>query len=435
MLKKLFDDLAPTVKPIWFASGSIALASVAKTVLTELGGAAGAGELSSLIDALRTVLLRNLKAGFTCCVICEDAQDLDAKQLDELRQLDNLTADGRNLLPTILVGEPALIKKLSEPESLPFKQRVALSSRLFILPRSEVDRYVKYQLQAVGHRGEDLFDAGAMDRLAHYSGGIPRLVNNLCDNALLAAYRSSTPQISPALIDAVAAQMGLVSGAADFPKWHSLGSLSPVSLPREALVRDGGAEWRAPQDSVPAKPKHRWTKAASVACLLLLGAGSASWAVYSGAAAFGVNRGVIDTAVLGRRSPQASSPIQNHPHHGSMVDAPLPSVGASAPEIPDQDKASKKTPVDPSTAPGLADDLASAQTAKTARTKAPLDQQVKKAIEARAIEGVSVRVVGGNVYLGGVVASERQKAMAEKAALAVQQITSMTNQIKIRPVY
>lgn len=278
LLKKLFLDLGPGVKPIWFSNGNFVLARVVKTVLSELASPPQDCDLPSMIEALRALLLRTRKAGRACCLVVEDAETLSSEQLESLRLLDNLTMDGGNLLQIILVGQPEFINKLNEPDNASLKQRIGLYSRLFILVRSQIERYVKFQLQAVGYPSQDLFDSCAMQRLAHYSGGIPRLINNLCDNALLAAYRSGVKQIGQALIDEVAKDMGLLAD-------------SQIQLP--AQVRRGleppsialRPEWQPEQNMLATLPRRQITKVAVLACLGLLALGGASWALYSGAGA------------------------------------------------------------------------------------------------------------------------------------------------------
>lgn len=369
LLRKLFADLGPAVKPIWFASGNLVLARVVKTILSELGSPRDDCDLPSMIEALRAVLLRTSKEGCACCLVFEDAETLSCEQLDGLRQLNNLTMAGCNLLQIILVGQPELIDKLNKPDNLNLKQRIGSYSRLFILVRSQIERYVQFHLQAAGYADELLFDSCAMQRLAHYSGGIPRLINNLCDNALLAAYRSGTKQISQALIDEVARDMGLAADSQTLPLPQACRRAEPPWVaPR--------AEWLSKQNVLPTLPRRQITKVAVFACLGLLALGGASWALYSGA---GAPIAVREEARLTVTADANHWSANAQAHDGLVETQPAPAEAAQPTPRLNQESSGNGNmnalgaPVNP-------------RSSKTSSLAKPtLKNQVKKPLEARAV--------------------------------------------------
>ena len=110
--------------------------------------------------------------------------------------LSNLETSTEKLLQIVLVGQPELEAKLAEPGLRQLRQRVSVQCRLDRLKDREVEAYVRFRLETAGARRTDLFDDRALDRIALYSTGIPRLINIICDNALLIAYATSAKRVS-----------------------------------------------------------------------------------------------------------------------------------------------------------------------------------------------------------------------------------------------
>jgi general secretion pathway protein A len=250
LLWKLFDDLGASVKPVWVVNGGVSIANVLSTTLAELDLKPESGERTAMIDALHGHLIERAKKSEITCLVVEEAHNLDSETLDGLRQLCNLEAHSQKLLQLILVGHPEFIKKLDEPAHHSLKQRVALHCRLFALTRGELDRYIDFHLRAVGHHDGILFDPSATASIADYSGGIPRLVNGICDNALLAACRVSQKQISRALIDEVAKDMHLVSeqqtsptASLDGDSWVSRKEAPAANSQRETVESNVRPRW------------------------------------------------------------------------------------------------------------------------------------------------------------------------------------------------
>jgi hypothetical protein len=126
-----------------------------------------------------------------------------------LRLLSNLETDREKLLQIVLMGQPELEGKLDKPGLRQFKQRVALHCRLAPLKSNEVGSYIDFRLRAAGYEGEELFDPDAVEQIAAYSKGIPRLINIICDNALLAAYGTSQKRVAVEMVHEVARDLRL----------------------------------------------------------------------------------------------------------------------------------------------------------------------------------------------------------------------------------
>jgi hypothetical protein len=130
--------------------------------------------------------------------------------LEELRLLSNLETDRAKLIQIVLMGQPELELKLDQPELRQLKQRVAIRCRLAPLSSNEVAPYIDSRLHTVGYKGEALFDPESVETIARYSKGIPRLINVICDNALLVAYATSQPKVSAKIIGEVARDLQLI---------------------------------------------------------------------------------------------------------------------------------------------------------------------------------------------------------------------------------
>jgi hypothetical protein len=359
--------------------------------------------------------------------------------IEGLRRLSNLEADGEKLLQLILVGQPKLMDNLDEPKNYRFKQRVALHCRLFPLTRGEVAHYVAFRMRAAGHTDGSVFEPEAIARIAHYSGGIPRLIDFLCGNALMAACRSSRKEISGHFIDAVADDMGLPTGGPD------LGALNTAPKPprqrtKDETVRKNSAAQQFARENAPISASRGGaTRTFPIALLSLVMVIGLGLALYS---ARTMNfpellkslQQIAETHTSPTAGAEVNGPEQKAAPDGYVPDSPAPQPEAAAPEIqrstplpqPDEDKtnqaqrASEPRPIKRTKA-----------IKSSAEEAVPVVAKVQKAIQNRAIEGVTVRLSNSTVYLGGRVATERQKALAERAALSVRDGLRVENHINV----
>jgi general secretion pathway protein A len=135
-------------------------------------------------------------------LIIDEAQHLTPELLEELRMLSNLNADKHQVLQLILVGQPGLRDLLREPSLDQFAQRVAVDYHLAALDVEETTQYIRHRLGVVG--GDPaLFSDGGCERIWRFSRGVPRLINIMCDTALVYGFAEQTKTIDPNLIDDV----------------------------------------------------------------------------------------------------------------------------------------------------------------------------------------------------------------------------------------
>jgi general secretion pathway protein A len=133
-------------------------------------------------------------------LIIDEAQNLDPELLEEVRLLTNLETPKKKLLQIILLGQPELNDILDDPQCRQLKQRVNLRYHLQPLNREETEEYIEKRLKIAGAVDPDLFPPKAVNEIHKYTNGIPRLINIVCDNALLTAYADDQKIISKSVI-------------------------------------------------------------------------------------------------------------------------------------------------------------------------------------------------------------------------------------------
>lgn len=160
---------------------------------------------SELLIELGQTLESRHSRGLRTVLIVDEAQGLSPYVLEEIRLLSNFESDSAKQLQIVLTGQPELREVLNKPELRQLKQRIALRGEIKPLPNvDETARYIFARLLVAGAERTDIFSPGAIDFIFRCSEGIPRQINNLCDNALLTGYAAGEPTISRAVIEEVA---------------------------------------------------------------------------------------------------------------------------------------------------------------------------------------------------------------------------------------
>lgn len=160
---------------------------------------------SELLIQLGKTLESRHARGLRTVLIVDEAQGLSPYVLEEIRLLSNFESNSAKQLQIVLTGQPELRDVLNKPELRQLKQRVALRGQIRPLPNvEETEKYIFARLLVAGAERTDIFSPGAVDFIFRCSEGIPRQINNLCDNALLTGYAAGEPTIGRAIIEEVA---------------------------------------------------------------------------------------------------------------------------------------------------------------------------------------------------------------------------------------
>jgi general secretion pathway protein A len=162
------------------------LETVCEELHVDIANARGSGK--ALVDALNAYLLRAYAEGLRVVLVVDEAQNLSADALEQVRLLTNLETDTQKLLQIVLIGQPELRAMLDDPKLRQLRQRITVRFHLPPLDRQETELYVHWRLQVAGANGRPTFTPWALWRIHRYAGGVPRLINAVCDTALLAGY-------------------------------------------------------------------------------------------------------------------------------------------------------------------------------------------------------------------------------------------------------
>ncbi|MDQ3060900.1 MAG: AAA family ATPase [Pseudomonadota bacterium] len=158
-------------------------------------------------DALNIFLLQSHAAGQSSVLIIDEAQNLSADVLEQLRLLTNLETNERKLLQIVLIGQPELRAMLARPELEQLAQRVIARFHLDALTQAESAQYIAHRLAVAGHIGPLPFDRRALQRIHRRTRGVPRLINLLCGRALLGAWAHGLHRVNRAVVDKAAAEV------------------------------------------------------------------------------------------------------------------------------------------------------------------------------------------------------------------------------------
>jgi general secretion pathway protein A len=159
-----------------------------RAILSDLGCAPKGNQRLALIEQLNEFLLNRAQQGVNVAVIIDEAQTLSSSMMEQIRLLSNLETDQHKLMQIVLAGQPELDRRLAEPGLRQLRHRVMVRAELLPLGRDDTARYIAHRLGVAEAPADVRFDDRAADMVHSRSGGIPRLINKICDRAMLSAY-------------------------------------------------------------------------------------------------------------------------------------------------------------------------------------------------------------------------------------------------------
>jgi general secretion pathway protein A len=214
LLRKLMRQLEASVQFVFVSNSHLTSFGLTEMIVQSLGISTKEQSRLDMIQELNNFLIERLRSGRTVALLVDEAQKLSDEALEGLCDLSNLETDEEKLLQIVLVGQPEIATKLNKSSLLRIKQRIALHHRLYSLQTpNEVEHYIRHRLQIVGYEGPEIFTREAVEALWQYSGGTPRLINVLCDNALAMACGAAKKKVSPYMIMKAAGGLLLEQGA------------------------------------------------------------------------------------------------------------------------------------------------------------------------------------------------------------------------------
>jgi general secretion pathway protein A len=212
-----------------------------QAVLVQFGFSPFKMKKAELIATINNFLIEQYAAGRKVLLIVDEAQNLSMRVLEEIRLLSGVETTKEKVLRIILAGQPELNQKLDAPELVQLTQRIRLRFHLNTLTQAEMRAYIQHRLEVAGAADRTIFEEDTFPELYRYTGGVPRLVNTLCDTSLMAAYTASRDTVTVADIKEAVEELQWVEYA-DRPH-HNL-----EVLPE--LARHAAAQADASQPSI-----------------------------------------------------------------------------------------------------------------------------------------------------------------------------------------
>lgn len=198
--RALLNSLDHNTKVAVITNSHLTQKELIMNILEELEVEYKPGPKQKLLSQLNAFLIEQLRSDINIVLIIDEAQNLTPKVMEEVRMLSNLETEKEKLIQIILIGQPQLKDKLSSPKLEQFKQRIALHYHLHGLTKEETRQYILHRLKLVSSNGVDIFSPKAMDTLHKHSRGIPRIINLVCDNALLSGYIAESKHITDKIV-------------------------------------------------------------------------------------------------------------------------------------------------------------------------------------------------------------------------------------------
>lgn len=172
-------------------------------VLEDLGIEYQPGSKSRLLSQLNQYLIAQLRMDRNVVLIVDEAQNLTPSVLEEVRMLSNLETEHEKLIQIIFLGQPELKKKLANPRLEQLRQRIAVFYHLTPLNLEEAKEYIRHRLKIASNSDREYFTEGALDLICKFTNGVPRLLNQICDSALLTGFIAGVGLIDEKIADEV----------------------------------------------------------------------------------------------------------------------------------------------------------------------------------------------------------------------------------------
>lgn len=194
LCKALLRQLDSTTKTALILQSSLSELQLLQAITQDFGLNPMRASRLDIIQTLSRFLIEQTTMGHNVVLVIDEAQNLSSRVLEQIRMLSNIETDKDKLIQIVLVGQPQLRDKLNSPALRQLHQRIGVRYHISSLDRDEVHTYIEHRLRVAGANGELRWDAEAIDEVFQCAKGIPRLINLICDRALLACYvfRSKT---------------------------------------------------------------------------------------------------------------------------------------------------------------------------------------------------------------------------------------------------
>jgi len=200
LIRTMLHGFNKNVRFAWVFNTSLNARELLRYICRDFGFKPSSDDLGELLIELYTFLIKEYENGSNCLLIIDEAQNLKPEVLEEVRQLSNLETVRKKLLQVVLSGQPQLDSYLRLPELHQLNQRICLKATLSRLAAEETKGYIRHRLTVAGAQRNDIFTEAALTTCFEISDGVPRLINQVCDNALIVGAKDKIKQIDSVLV-------------------------------------------------------------------------------------------------------------------------------------------------------------------------------------------------------------------------------------------
>jgi len=201
LCRALLSQLDRNTKTAFIFNSNLPEIQLLQSILEDFGIEVDRRNKVSMFKQLNNFLISEMSSGNNVVLIIDEAQNIKPSVLEGIRTLSNLETDKEKLFQIILVGQPELADKLNSPALRQLRQRIAVRFHITPLEKEEVEQYIRHRLAVAGSSGDIKFPFESIEKIHSFSGGIPRIINMVCDKSLLAAYVMETKNITLSIID------------------------------------------------------------------------------------------------------------------------------------------------------------------------------------------------------------------------------------------
>ena len=195
------NQLVKNVKTAFILNPHFSETQLLEAIVKDFGISTKNNTRLGLVWDLNKFLLNESEAGNNVILVIDEAQNLKPGQLEQVRLLSNLETEKEKLLQVVLAGQPELNRRLNLYDLRQLRQRIMVRYHISPLEKDEIRDYVYHRLKVAGATADIEFSEGAIEVIANFSSGTPRLINMICDRALLAGFVSETKKIDLAIIN------------------------------------------------------------------------------------------------------------------------------------------------------------------------------------------------------------------------------------------
>ena len=196
LCRALLTKLGDKVRTALILNPTFSETQLLRSMLNDFGLSPPISDRLAYVECLNAFLLDCYHKGINVALLIDEAQNLAPGVLEQIRLLSNLETDQHKLIQIVLCGQPELKRRLNQPDLRQLRQRITVRYNLPLLTYRETGAYIKHRIYVAGPYSKVSFSRSATKAVHRYAGGCPRLINAVCDNALLAAYVFGKQKVS-----------------------------------------------------------------------------------------------------------------------------------------------------------------------------------------------------------------------------------------------